>query len=84
MRKKFVGRQEELERLEFEYRRPGGSLVTIYGRRRVGKTRLVRQFVQGKPLVLYFQAQEVTLTQNLADLLRAFNRLASEANLKPI
>ncbi|OAQ20623.1 AAA family ATPase [Thermosulfurimonas dismutans] len=83
MRKKFVGRQEELERLEFEYRRPGGSLVTIYGRRRVGKTRLVRQFGQGKPLVLYFQAQEVTLTQNLAALLRSFNRLASETNLKP-
>ncbi len=83
MRKKFVGRQEELERLEFEYRRPGGSLVAIYGRRRVGKTRLVRQFVQGKPLVLYFQAQEVTLTQNLADLLRTFNRFAQEAELTP-
>jgi len=83
MSKKFVGRQEELERLEFEYRRPGGSLVAIYGRRRVGKTRLVRRFVQGKSLVLYFQAQEVTLTQNLAALINAFRRFASETGLKP-
>jgi len=83
MRKKFVGRAEELKRLGFEYNRAGGNLVAIYGRRRVGKTMLVRRFTEGKPLAFYFQAQEVTLTQNLANLLRAFHRFASENNLKP-
>ena len=38
---KFIGRQSELQTLEQEYRRDGGFVV-IYGRRRVGKTRLIK------------------------------------------
>jgi len=38
----FIDRTEELEFLEAEYARDSSSLVVIYGRRRVGKTELVR------------------------------------------
>ena len=41
---KFIGRQSELQTLEQEYRRDGGFVV-IYGRRRVGKTRLIKEFI---------------------------------------
>ncbi|MFA4641244.1 ATP-binding protein [Pyrococcus kukulkanii] len=36
---KFVNREEELRTLRKAFRR--GSLVIVYGRRRVGKTRLL-------------------------------------------
>ena len=38
---KFIGRQIELEKLNAEYKRDG-SFVVIYGRRRVGKTTLIK------------------------------------------
>ena len=44
---KFIGRQSELQTLEQEYRRDGGFVV-IYGRRRVGKTRLIKEFIKDK------------------------------------
>ena len=36
----FIGRKEELNTLEKEFRRDG-SFVVIYGRRRIGKTTLI-------------------------------------------
>ena len=44
---KFIGRQSELQTLEQEYLRDGGFVV-IYGRRRVGKTRLIKEFIKDK------------------------------------
>ena len=38
---KFIGRKMELEKLNAEYERDGGFVV-IYGRRRVGKTTLIK------------------------------------------
>ena len=36
----FINREDELASLQREYDRKGSSLVIMYGRRRVGKTRL--------------------------------------------
>lgn len=41
---KFLDRDEELARLDRLARRPGGGLAVVYGRRRVGKTRLLLQW----------------------------------------
>ncbi len=41
---KFIGRKMELEKLNAEYERDGGFVV-IYGRRRVGKTTLIKEFL---------------------------------------
>ena len=40
----FVAREEELNRLKTISKRPKSSFVAIYGRRRIGKTELVRHF----------------------------------------
>lgn len=48
----FIGRKKELAALEAEYER-GGSFVVLYGRRRVGKTALIKRFIEGKR-ALYF------------------------------
>lgn len=41
----FIGRKEELNTLEREFRRDG-SFVVIYGRRRIGKTTLIKEFIK--------------------------------------
>ena len=40
----FVGRTQELSLLERQRAAPGGSFVPVYGRRRIGKTELLRHF----------------------------------------
>ncbi len=45
---KFVGRAKELETLNLLLKKKSASLVVIRGRRRVGKSRLIKEFVSGK------------------------------------
>ena len=47
---KFIGRKMELEKLNAEYERDGGFVV-IYGRRRVGKTTLIKEFLKKKAAI---------------------------------
>jgi AAA+ ATPase superfamily predicted ATPase len=53
----FWNRKQELGMLEREYARVGASLIIIYGRRRVGKTTLIKEFIKDKP-AMYFLADE--------------------------
>jgi uncharacterized protein len=55
---RFVNRYEELAFLEREYNRKGSSLVIIYGRRRVGKTALIREFIKNKESLYYLATEE--------------------------
>jgi len=43
---RFVGRRRELQTLESFYQSPEAGLLILYGRRRIGKTRLVTQFLE--------------------------------------
>ena len=61
---KFINRNKELALLESEYSNQGFSFTVIYGRRRVGKTRLIREFIQGKSNI-YFLADTQTEKLNL-------------------
>ncbi len=54
MIRKFVNRKRELEVLEELYNRGGANLIVVYGRRRVGKTTLLRKFLEGKRGGIYF------------------------------
>ncbi|MDR1192917.1 MAG: AAA family ATPase [Peptococcaceae bacterium] len=49
----FIGRERELKFFEDKYNAPGGQLVVLYGRRRIGKTETLFKFAQGKPHVFY-------------------------------
>jgi AAA+ ATPase superfamily predicted ATPase len=53
----FVGRRDELSKLERMYQSEKFECAIIYGRRRVGKTALVTEFLKGKPSA-YFIARE--------------------------
>ena len=45
---KFIGRQRELRSLEEACKSKQSAFVPIYGRRRVGKSELIRHFLKGK------------------------------------
>ena len=55
---KFVNRKNELKILEEEYQREESSMVIIYGRRRVGKTELIRQFIKNRPAIYFLATEE--------------------------
>lgn len=59
----FIDRESELKTLQNEYERSGSSLVVLYGRRRVGKTTLISEFIKDKN-ALFFLASEESETQN--------------------
>lgn len=65
----FVARTHELESLEELYRRDGFQMVVVYGRRRIGKTSLIDEFVKGKR-TLYFTGQVRSSLLNLQELSR--------------
>ena len=70
---KFVDRQKELTVLEKEFNRKEASLVIVYGRRRVGKTALLKEFIKDKR-ALYFLATEESETMNR----QAFQQVAAD------
>ncbi|MDO4178668.1 MAG: ATP-binding protein [Phascolarctobacterium sp.] len=63
----FIGRERELNTLEKLYTSDKFEFVVIYGRRRVGKTALIKEFISGKDAI-YFMGLESNVQQNLANL----------------
>lgn len=69
---RFIGREPELETLERFYNRNRSGFLILYGRRRIGKTSLLSQWLkQGKkPRVLFWTAT----TEGSVYLLREFSQ----------
>lgn len=61
----FIGRKAELDFLNSKYSEPQGQLIVLYGRRRVGKTEILREFCKGKPHV-FFSCTQTTDRAQLA------------------
>ncbi|NGM70456.1 ATP-binding protein [Natronolimnobius sp. AArcel1] len=54
----FYDREDELASLETAYSSPGHAFYVVYGRRRVGKTALLKAFCADRPHLYYLAAQE--------------------------
>ena len=54
----FYDREEELTFLESIYKKNSFQVVVLYGRRRVGKSELVKQFITGKDAYYYLCTNE--------------------------
>ena len=63
---KMIGRKEECEELRRRLQSPVSEFVVIYGRRRIGKTYLVRRFFADKYSFSYVGIRGVTQQQQLA------------------
>jgi AAA+ ATPase superfamily predicted ATPase len=75
----FYGRRRELALLDDLYRRPGGQMFILYGRRRVGKTTLLVHWVQTRGhRVLFWSADRVSAAAQI----RSFSQ-AIQAYLNP-
>lgn len=65
----FIGRKRELAAMERLYQQDGFQMTVMYGRRRVGKSTLLKQFIQGKKAI-YFTAVRNSAQRNLERLSR--------------
>ena len=63
--KRFVDRDRELDQLTDCYESETADFVVIYGRRRLGKSELVRQSIEGRDDAVYYQAVESTAENQL-------------------
>ena len=61
---KFIGRKNELDALEKLYNTPGFQMTVIYGRRRIGKSTLIKEFIKEKKAV-FFTATRAGIHRNL-------------------
>ncbi|MDR2833088.1 MAG: ATP-binding protein [Streptococcaceae bacterium] len=66
----FLGRKSELNVLQQEFDKNSFSFSVIYGRRRVGKTTLIKEFIKGKAAI-YFQATISNEKDNLENFSRS-------------
>ena len=76
----FVNRCEELAFLNRYWNESGFQFVPLYGRRRIGKTRLAREFLQGKRGI-YFLADSVSEREQLKNLGHEVGELFSDTIL---
>ena len=73
----MVGRTQELETLDRLIQRPEAAFILVYGRRRVGKTRLLQHWAKESGLpTFYWEAPRTTADNVRASLAREFGRWA--------
>ncbi len=66
----FIKRSTELKQLKMQYENPASSLVILYGRRGIGKTTLLKEFMTDKPAYYYACtdcAQPMQLSRMITD-----------------
>ncbi|MFB6158093.1 MAG: ATP-binding protein [Candidatus Nanohalobium sp.] len=72
----FINRETEMERLKNRLNSKSSEFITIYGRRRIGKSELVKQVLKSEDI--YFQATESTPELQLNDFIEAVQRTYPE------
>lgn len=76
----FINRKEELEFLEERYNKPSFEFIVIYGRRRIGKTELIKKFIQDKPH-MYFLCNMAGTNTNISKFKKQVARFFSEPEI---
>ncbi|MDR1068134.1 MAG: ATP-binding protein, partial [Clostridiales Family XIII bacterium] len=73
----FIGREKELQKLNKLYRTKGFQFPVIYGRRRVGKTALITEFMKDKRAI-FFTGIESNAQQNLENFSKSILSFTDE------
>lgn len=60
----FIGRKQELQSLQELYDKSGFGMMVVYGRRRIGKSTLIAEFLKDKKAIFY-TATKVGMERNL-------------------
>lgn len=81
--KEFYDRKEELNLLKEKYNNlKTGEMAVVYGRRRVGKTELIRQFLRSTPENKFYFYVDLTTKQGILDSLSSSIQEQLKENLK--
>lgn len=72
----FIARQNELNEINEELENTSRKIV-IYGKRRVGKTSLIKKVIENRPNCIYFECIQDTLESNLKLFKITINKLIS-------
>ena len=78
---KFVNRFSEIKYLHKEWQGKKSALIVIYGRRRIGKTELIKEFIKDKEY-LYFLGRKVSEKDNLQFLTLALSQKYKDSFLE--
>lgn len=70
----FIGREKQLKFLEDRYKKEKFEFIVIRGRRRIGKSTLIKEFCKNKKDVILYLAQE----RNKADSLLLFSKVVNQ------
>lgn len=76
----FIDREEEIDFLEERYRQHGFDFIVIYGRRRIGKTELIKNFVKDKPHI-YMMCNKAGTSANISGLKREIAKFVHEPEI---
>ncbi len=60
----FIGREKEIALLKETYDKPDFQMTVLYGRRRIGKSKLITEFIKGKR-ASYYVASKTSLEDNV-------------------
>jgi hypothetical protein len=81
MNLKFVNRKSEKRFLEDNYKKGGLQVIVVYGRRRVGKTELIKEFIKDKDAI-YLLADQRGTAKNLERFAKQLQEFFSLPPLK--
>lgn len=79
----FIGREKELKNLKNLYDTDKFQFPVIYGRRRVGKTAIINEFVKDKDTI-YFTGIETNAKQNLENFSKSIFNYTTGSNVTPV
>ncbi|MBQ5540719.1 MAG: AAA family ATPase, partial [Bacteroidales bacterium] len=83
MENALIGRKEEQKRLESIYNSGKNEFVAVYGRRRVGKTFLIKEFFHNKFDFYFTGIYQATKTEQLREFTRQLSETSNQELKRP-
>lgn len=80
---KFINRKDELQFLEERYLHEGFDFIVIYGRRRIGKTELIKNFAKHKPHI-YMLCNKAGTSANITRFKREVAKYLKEPEIASV
>jgi len=77
---KFINRKDELGFLERKYKEKSAQLILIYGRRRVGKAELLKNFFREKEHV-YFLSSNMAINEQVGQFMTCIYDALTDENV---
>ena len=78
----FIARENEINELESRYRTEGFEFAIIYGRRRIGKTRLIEELSKDKDSIFFSAMKDSSRKESLFQLSK--DHVSINSNFKTV